>query len=275
MHDVLFGGISGGVSKSAVGAFGAGLITTYDSELDFRRSEWRLWPDGAPDRTGFTRLKSNIRAEGRGASKIFLDAVVGGYAGEFGLDTGAPGEMSLSSRATSRSGLWNDQRPYAPAAARGIGPARVPGRFVRVGQLRIGPFVWERPLVQLTVPGSPHGAYAGDGLIGLRAIRRLNLSVDTRNRVLWGAANGLDFPPNDYGMSGLWIEPARGGLEIVDVGTGSPAAKAGMRKGDLILGETAEPFIRRITGPAGTRIAFDYHRAGAKARAEFVLEDFL
>jgi predicted aspartyl protease len=275
LTDVAFAGIGSRLSKSAVGAFGAGLLTTFDSELDFHASEWRLYPDGPADRTGFHKLPSRFLGVGRNASKLAVRATVGAFDGEFLLDTGAPGELVVSSRAATRTGLWDDRRPYAPTQVRGFARTAIPARFVRIPALRIGPFVFERPVVKLIQPGSPLNDLEADGLIGLGAIRRLNLSIDTHGEAVWAAPSGIDVPPSDYPLSGLWVAEAPGGLSVVDVGTGSPAAAAGVRKGDRIVGETLQPFLRRLDQSPGAAVSFELEQGGARRRVEITLSDFL
>lgn len=274
--DMMFAGTRANLGKDAAGTFGAGLFTTYDSDLDFEKGEWRAYVDGRPDRDGLRAVKSRFSSSQTGGLRIFADATIGGFAGEFTVDTGAPGEISLDSRATAKSGFWSDDRPYAPVRSRGIGKGSIPSRLIRLDRLKLGPFVFERPLLMLREPGNASGSsFDTDGLIGLRTLARLHLSTDVRSRILWAAPNKLALPPNGYGLSGLWVEEDKGGLLVADVGTASPAAVAGLKPGDLILGEAFAPFISRLGGPAGTTLAFDYERNGKRARAEFRLSEYL
>lgn len=273
--NMLFGGTSARIGRDAAGTFGAGLFTTYDSDLDFAAGEWRAYVDGRPDRDGFRPLKSRFISSRGGGARILADASLGEFAGEFLLDTGAPSEVSLDAKATERSGLWRDDRPYAPMRARGIGREAVPTRLIRMDRMRIGPFIYEQPLVTLMKPGSGGAKVEEDGIIGLGALRRLHLSTEVGKGILWAAPNGLDLPPSGYPKSGLWVKERSGGLEIEDVGTSSPAFGAGLRRGDLIVGERLSDFVGRITAPAGTIVAFDYERGGKRSRAEFTLAPYL
>jgi carboxyl-terminal processing protease len=73
-------------------------------------------------------------------------------------------------------------------------------------------------------------------------------------------------------LSGVGIDvlPNPKGLLVVDVFPGAPAAKAGVRHGDLIVavngvklaGHTADFASRLIRGPAGTRVSLTVTRAG-------------
>jgi len=290
-RDVVFGG--GAVQRSAVfaamppqralgreaaGAFAAGLFTQVDSDLDFGRGEWRLYPDGRGSREGYRELPSSIERVGRNEASsafVFADAVLDGTSYRFLLDTGMPGQLRLWPRAARRSGLWNDARPYVPGRGRGIGGEGARGRYVRAGTLRIGAFAFERPLVFLTDPASDEGSHLADGIIGLSYLELLNLSTDVRRRRLWAQPSGLPQRPERYGMSGLWLEERRGALEIVDLSPLSPAAEAGLQRGDQVLGLTLAEFVRRAGGRPGDSIELRYRRGGETRTTRLTLREFL
>ncbi len=273
--DMLFAGTKANLGRDASGSFGAGLFTTHDSDLDFEKGEWRAYPAGRAGRTGFQQLKSRFSHENKFGPVIFANASVDSFAGEFLLDTGAPGEISLDSAATAKSGLWQSEQPYAPVQSRGIGRTGIPARLVRMARLKIGPFVYEKPLLMLRKPGNNYNNIRSDGIIGLRALNRLHLSTDVKSKTIWAAPNGLALPPNDYPKSGLWVDQAKGGLRIADVGNGSPAKAVGLLPGDVIVGQQFGTFIERLGSAAGTALSFEYERAGKRARAELTLAEYL
>ena len=94
--------------EDAVGSLAAGVVTTMDSELDFGASQLRLYPSGAPDRSGWTRVEDAFVLEGNryGSSWMFAPVTIGGQAFPIGLDTGSPTELRLSGEALEKSGLW-------------------------------------------------------------------------------------------------------------------------------------------------------------------------
>lgn len=152
-QNMAFAAIDKPLGENALGSFGAGLFTTYDSDLDFARGEWRAYPGGRPDFAGLTRLPSKF-TRGVGGASILAEAAIDGFKGTFILDTGAPGDVSLLGRAAQRANLWRDDIPYAPARARGVGAGEVESRIVRAKRLKIGPFVFENPLVMVQRPGT-------------------------------------------------------------------------------------------------------------------------
>lgn len=270
---MLFVGARAGFGPDLVGTFGSGLFTSYDSDLDFSSGEWRSYPDGRGDFSGLSHLPSRLIRGGEFGDKIAADATIGGFAGEFLLDTGTPGDVSLESRASAKSGLWNDARPYVPVQSRGIGKGLVPGRIVRVDRMKIGPFVCGSPLVRLDKPGSI-SLREGDGIIGLGALRLLNLTTQVSSHTLWAAPSGLPRRPERYAMSGLWLDGEGTNVTIADIGTGSPAAGAGLKVGDKVIGEFGT-LIRAITGPAGTKVPLTIERGGKRQDVVLTLAPYL
>jgi predicted aspartyl protease len=274
LPNMLFvGARPGAFSGDVVGTFGSGLFTSHDSDLDFGRGEWRTYPDGRPDFAGLAHIPSRFITGRDGAERIEADATVGGYQGEFLVDTGAPGEVSLGGKAAEKSGLWSDDRPYAPMQARGIGKGRVPTRLVRVDRTKVGPFVFEDPLVSLTKPGQPSGAQ--DGIIGLSLLKLLNLTTQVSSRSLWAAPSGVVRGQRSYPMSGLWLGGEGNRITIDEVGTGSPAAEAGLKVGDKVVGAEIGAMIRQITRPAGTTVPMTIERDGQRRDVVLTLRPYL
>jgi hypothetical protein len=276
---VVFGAMSPDlvVGRDAAGVFAAGLLTEADSDLDFGRGEWRLYPDGRGAREGYREVPSSIQhiaGSANGSPYILVDAFLDGKPYRFLCDTGMPGQVRLWPNAVRRSGLWSDANPYAPVRAFGIGGAGARGRLVRGGTLRIGDFTFERPLVTLNDPSSRRESFA-DGIIGLGYLELLNLSTDVRRHRLWAQPSGRPQRPERYRLSGLWVDPRGDALEITDVGRGSPAADAGLQRGDLILGLTLPEFVRRADGRAGDSFELSYRRGGETRTTRLTLREFL
>jgi len=265
------------LGRDAAGVFAAGLLTEADADLDFGRGEWRLYPDGRGTREGFRELPSSIehvRGSGNGSPYMFVDAVLDGNSYRFLLDTGMPSQIRLWPGAVRRSGLWNDTAPYVPVRAFGIGGAGARGRMVRGGTLRIGDFAFERPLITLNDPASTRESYA-DGIIGLPYIELLNLSTDVRRHKLWAQPSGRPLQPEHYQLGGLWVDLRGDALEVADVGRGSPAADAGLQRGDEIVGLALPEFVRRVDGQAGESFELRYRRGGEMRTARITLRAFL
>ncbi|MDH7976062.1 aspartyl protease family protein [Sphingomonas sp. AR_OL41] len=258
------------------GTLAAGIITAGDTDLDFDAGEIRLYPDGRGERDGFTKLNSSIRRlNGRTESSpyIFADVAVGGQAFECMLDTGAPNLLTLSPNAARRAGLWDDSRPYAPFRPGGIGGSGSMNRLVRVPSLALGGLAIDAPLVAL----EPLGTVApkiGEGIAGLALIRRFNLSIDARSRSLWVQPSRQPAVGRRYGLSGLWLDRKSEAAEVAAVGTGSPAAEAGVQVGDRIAGAWPELLAAINRGP-GTPVSLAIERGGTKRTISFTLRPYL
>ena len=265
-----------GYQSEIYGALAAGILTAQDADLDFDAGELRIYPDGRGDRSGFVALDSEIpRAEqpNRGSRQILATVTVDGRPVRCLLDTGSPNTLSLDQAAARRLGLW-DGRPFAPVRPNGIGGTGPIGRIVRVGSIGMGGLTVDRP--QITLLGNDIGGrHDGfEGIVGLSIIRRFNLSIDTRGRKLWVKPSRQSSPPGRYGLSGLWLDRDGARIKVAEVGTGSPAAKAGIAVGDEIDGDW-DNVLRAIGGPADSIARLAVKRGGDTREVALTLAPYL
>jgi hypothetical protein len=150
------------------------------------------------------------------------------------------------------------------SALGGEGPI---SRIVRAPSLALGGLSIDRPLVMLS-PAGTESAAIGDGIGGLALIRRFNLSIDARARTLWVQPSRQPAVTERYGLSGLWFDRKGDVAEVAAVGTGSPAAEAGMQVGDRVVGAWEEVLRSTNHGP-GTAVTLDVDRKGAKRAVSF------
>jgi hypothetical protein len=289
-RDVVFGGgarqpvasfsaMKGGFGRGVRGTLAAGILTTVDSDLDIEAGEWRIYPDGRPQRTGFVQFEKAIRGDGplsrNAASPRLWGAVqINGAAIDCLLDTGDPGAISISYDHARRLGLWDDARPFAPQETRGIGGSGGIGRLVRADSVQFAGQHFDRPLVLLRSPAD--GARDHDGIVGLSMLRGFNLSTEVRNRSLWLQRHADASPlPERYGLSGLWLEEKNGEVRVAAVGFASPAAAAGVLVGDRIAGHSLGSVIGLITGPPGKSVKLPIANGGASRSVCFTLIPFL
>ena len=256
------------------GLLAAGLMTALDSELDFAAGEWRVWPTGSPDRTGFTRLASELREDPgvNGSRRIFADVTLGGVVLRPVFDTGMPWVLSLTHATGRKLGLWNDTTPYVPTRTSSIGGvAKSLARLVRGPLLQVGGETYPAPLVIVRPPD-----VAGpDEVLGLPLMRTLNLSVDRAAKAVWVRRNSLAVTETRYGGSGLWVEDDKGRVRVAEVGTGSPAAGAGVRVGDVLDVATVRDAIGLLGQPHGSVVSLKLKRQGGAADATFTLAAYL
>ncbi|MDQ0465852.1 serine protease Do [Caulobacter ginsengisoli] len=263
-----------GARLSGDGLLAAGLLTTFDSELDLDRGQWRVWPSGSPDRTGFTRLDSSLREPDLPylSRRIFAEITFNGAGLKPLLDTGSPNMLTLDHTVGRRLGLWSDTQPYVPVRTSGIGgDAQSLARLVRGKAIQVGPAGYEAPLIVVRPPD----AQGPDAILGLPLLRTLDLSVDRAERAVWVRRNSQAPKVRTYGGSGLWLEAQGGGVTVAEVGTGSPAAKAGVRVGDVVEGLDFRTAIARLNAPFGETLALSLRRGGQAIPVSFVLADYL
>ncbi len=261
----------GGESGGVIGFSDASLVTGEDSDLDFGRLELRLYPGGRPGPAPGVRIPSELRGGQGGAARPFADVVVGDTALRALWDTGNPGTVQIRDNIARQLGLWTDTRLYAPIRDAHVGGADAAlSRIVRADRLRIGDADFSGQLVTLR-PGAINGA-----VVGLSLIQALNLAFDHRAGDLWVRRSGLAPAPLTYGLSGAWVMDAGDAVKVAEVGTGSPAAKAGVRPGDFVEGVADKYEARRLLdGPAGKPVTLRLRRDGAVVTVSFVLAAYL
>jgi hypothetical protein len=265
---VLLAGIDFKLGREIVGMLAAGCLTTMDSELDFPAGEWRLYPDGGPQRTGWIAHENSIATQKVGSPHLFGEARLGSEKLRCLLDTGAPGSALFFTKVARKAGIDVDRQNWSPATINGA-DARV---YRSPVPLEVGGLKIDRALVRVT---DKVANFIEDGLIGLPLIQRLNLATEVKAGRLWTKPNGLPAEPDSYNMSGLWVE--RKGKELVagEVGKGSPAERAGIAKGDRLDGYAFGEMISRLNGRPGEQVALAVSRGGARRNVSLMLEDYL
>ena len=279
--------IGGGIRQSAVmlqdsfefgyqqdiyGALASGILTANDTDLDFDAGELRIYPDGRGDRAGYVAVESEIprpEQEGRGSRKIMATVMVEGHALRCELDTGSPNTLSVSQSIARKFGWWD--RPYAPRRPLGIGGTGPIARTIRVDSIGIGGVRVERPTIS-ALGNELTGEI--DGILGLSVIRQFNLSIDVRGRKLWVQRSRQAGVEDRYGLSGLWLGDDASTITIEAVGTGSPAAKEGLRPGDRIVGDRRS-VLAALNGPAGSVVRLKIERDGATREVALTLAPYL
>ena len=103
------------------------------------------------------------------------------------------------------------------------------------------------------------GAFADPALagnVGYGILHRFNLVFDYRNQVIWFEKNAAFGDKDVHDRAGLWVERGKSGFAIVDVLAGGPAAKAGLKAGDV---------VDDVDGKPAARVTLDALRARFKA----------
>ncbi|WP_448658751.1 aspartyl protease family protein [Sphingomonas sp. CJ99] len=262
-------GIDRGLGDGAAISLPGRVLTVMDGELDMDAGQWRVYPGGLGDMSGWTRFDKGIVQRGQSEDSRFLyaDASINGAPPmRFGLDTGMPPVIRLYRKAAEAAGLWNAAK-WAPAAPDGE------TRVVRAEQIELAGAVIERPLV--FIKDRPDWNEFENGIIGLPLLRLFNIATSNRDNAVLMKRNRQTMQPDYYNRTGIWIERAGDAIAIGKVGAGSPAEQAGLQPGDRIRGIPFETFIQRIYDPAGTVLNLTVERGGASRAVPLTLTDYL
>ncbi len=270
-----------GRGGDAAGLFAAGLVTAYDSDLDFVNGVWRIWPKGREGTPAGQRIDTSaIRVIGgtrAPSERMIVDAMIDGKTYRLAVDTGAPASILLFPQASTRSGLFESRR-FAPQATRGFGGAAPRlSRIVRAGRLELGPLALNRPFVTAMDPAQAIAMGPIDGLLGLPIITLFDIATQVGPGKLWLKRNTRAATADPYAKSGLWLERLpNDGARVASVGGGSPAEGAGIKTGDLIAPSTRfADAVRLIGGEAGSEINLRVDRAGTASDMRLRLADYL
>ncbi|MBI5710431.1 MAG: aspartyl protease family protein [Candidatus Eisenbacteria bacterium] len=108
------------------------------------------------------------------------------------------------------------------------------------------------------------------GLLGYSFLKGYRVALDYPGHMLWldPVRGGSDERPYEYSHVGVQLERVAGAACVVAVAEGSPAARAGVASGDLVVAIDGEPaaafdlvtLARRLEGPPGSRVTLTVRR---------------
>ena len=277
-RDVLFGGV---VPQSRVtfagvdnvfpahhaGSLPAGIITELPSELALAEGVWRLWPDGAPQRSGWTAHTDAIREANNplGSPLLYADARINGRQLRVGLDTGIPVSNYVYRAAAEAAGIWQAD-VWAPAPPNGT------GRVVRANMEIAGLAI---PDALVTLVDQPEWAEFQNGILGLGILQRYDIATDPGSRTVYLRANGNGGIRDRYNRFGAWLERRGDDVVLGTIGPGSPAQLAGLQTGDRVIGISFAAMLDAIYQPAGTQLSLRVEGRGGRRDLAITLADYL
>ena len=236
---------------------------------------------------------SNFKYTGTGTAVQFkfnehipqVDGEIDGIAGKFDIDTGSRSSLDLMGPFIEKNGLKEKYQPRVEGVTGwGVGGASR-SAVTRAGVLKLGGVSIDKPVTELTL--QTKGAFTDQyvaGNVGAGVLKRFNLVFDYGSQVIYFEPNANYAKPDVFDRSGLWINSADNGYEIVDVIAGSPAEAAGLKVGDRIrrvdgkaTSEVALPALRtRFKSDApGTKIRIEYERGGQPHDTTLVLKEMV
>ncbi len=154
----------------------------------------------------------------------------------FYFDTGAGLCLLFSSDFTSDSAIFGPKRkkPFHTQGA-GLG-GKTDMQLTTLKTFSLGPFHFRQIPTYIFKDAYDVTSYPQlGGLIGNDLLRRFNLIVNYARSEIYILPNGNYHTPFDYSYSGLSIALVDGRVLVTDVMPESPAEKAGLHEGDMIL----------------------------------------
>ena len=157
------------------------------------------------------------------------------YTAKFLYDIGAGLCMMFSQDFVTDSALLTKKRKLLAKEAEGVG-GKIDMRATVIKEVKVGPYRFRKVPVfvfkdEYNVTSYP---YLG-GLIGNDILRRFNVTMDYGKNEFYLIPNSHFDEPFDYSYSGLELYLINGEIIAGDVAKDSPAEKAGIREGDVII----------------------------------------
>ena len=280
--DSLIGPSSG---RAVPGIVGSRFFREHVVTLDFARREIHLAdPSAAPD-VGDGIVVPLELAGGVPLARGWLRTPDGRrIAGRFLVDLGAKAMLLVTEHFAAEHGLATafPVGVVSPLGAGMGGPTRY--RFVRAAAIGLGDdarAIADSVVVGLSVGGTL-ASLSYDALLGVDFLARYEVTFDYPRRRMILRPRRDRLPPSEFDMSGIFVlapDRAHRRIEVAEVRAGSPAAAAGLRVGDAIVGAAGVPaesltvarLRQRLSAGDGDRVALAVERGGRRVEVTFRL----
>ncbi|NLR78983.1 aspartyl protease family protein [Chitinophaga eiseniae] len=155
------------------------------------------------------------------------------------FDTGAGMCLLLSQQFVNDSSLLEKRRrrgrKIIQTEAQGLG-GKMSMSLTTINEFRIGNYAFKNVPTYIFDDQSNVTAYPFlGGMIGNDLLRRFNITLNYAKKEIYMVPNSHFRDMFDYSYTGLVIYLINGRVEVTDIIKGSPAEKAGFKKGDIIL----------------------------------------
>jgi membrane-associated protease RseP (regulator of RpoE activity) len=240
------------------GVTGSELLRRFPTRIDYAAREITFYaPDGWHYAGAGTRVPLRFHGD-----VPTVDGSVDGVPGVFALSTASRASLTLGPAFVAAHGLVDKYgATLEVVAGAGVGGA-AHAKLARAGSLALGGVEVAKPVTLLAE--QPRGvladpAIAGD--VGNGVLSRFAVVLDYANETAWLEPNAAA-PPDAFDRAGAFVERADKGIVVVDVVAGGPAAKAGLKSGDVIAAVDGTPAARvtldalraRLRGAPGTKV---------------------
>ena len=166
--------------------------------------------------------------------------------GDFVIDTGAAGSVTLTSSFVKENQLLNRIEPLLKVPVLGVGVlGKSDGYMGRIESIRMQNKSIKHTLVSLSQDKSGVFATSRFNNIGTEILRHFTVIFDYKRSRIILKKNGNDDGEEKYSTSGILFEGNNGKYRIVEVIENSPAAEAGLQKGDLLFSIDGMPLEKQ------------------------------
>jgi hypothetical protein len=207
----------------------------------------------------------------------------GAYQGAFRIDVGSSSTVDLHGPFVRRHGLAARFPEGLDVTGGGFG-GTFHNRLVRMKSAAIGSFRWERPLVSFS--GAREGAFASEdyaGNIGNQILERFKVTLDYERRAMWLEPSARHREPDRFSRAGVQLARFGDVVKAMQVLPGSPAARAGLGEGDVVVALDGKPILEHtpdtvlaiFEGAPGRTVALEVERAGKRERVRIKLREIL
>ncbi len=157
------------------------------------------------------------------------------YTQNYFFDTGAGLCFLLSNQFVEDSSILSKKRKPVPIEVQGMG-GKKRMRLTLIKELQIGNYKFRKVPTYLFEDDYNLLAYPQRaGLIGDDILRRFNLLIDYPHRRIHLTPNSHFHDPFDYSYTGMTMYSLDSTVIIDDIIKGSPADKAGLKDGDIVM----------------------------------------
>ena len=265
--------------RDCAGIIGFDVISRFVNEIDYD-AKTLTWYD--PKTWAYAGKGTAIPFTLAGHVPVAKFTLDDKYSGDFRLDVGSSSTVDLHAPFVEKNGLDAVVKPTHVITGGGFG-GTFESRIGRMQKMAIGPYSWTKPTVILS--NAKGGAFASEdyaGNVGNHILERFKLTLDYEHRVAWlepGARYGSTDGFSRVGCQLAWID---GHIEVGQVMAGSPAAKAGLTRGDVVIAVDGkapldvglDPMDDAMEkGAVGSKMKFEIQRGGKKMTKTVKLAD--
>jgi len=216
------------------GIIGYSVLSRYIFKINYDSSFMEVWTKGALKYPkGGYLLKPQINSLPVHTAKVRDDKSINS---RFLYDMGAGLCMMLTTDFIKDSSLLGKKRKLFNKEAEGLG-GKIDMYMTVTKEVKLGPYRFRNVPIYVfddtyNVTSYP---YLG-GLIGNDLLRRFNVILNYDKRDFYLVPNSHFQEPFDYSYSGIELYFVNGQILIGDVAKNSPAEKAGLKEGDIVVG---------------------------------------